>query len=48
MASIQDEFDSILQNMRRRSSHVLLILVATLTHDVPEQHAALSCIDEVV
>jgi hypothetical protein len=34
--------------MRRFFLLMLKILIATLPHDIPEQHAALPCIDEIL
>ena len=47
LAAVDDQFGGILQDMRRGLGDVFAILVAALTHDVQEQHAALSGIDHV-
>ena len=45
---IQNQFRLIAQYMRHRFGHVLAVLIAALSHDVPEQHRALSRVDHVV
>src|SRR5712671_3252528 len=47
-AAIDDKFHLIFEHMRHRLRQMLAILVATLAHDVEEQHAALSGIDDVL
>ena len=46
-AAIDDEFDLVIQHVRRGFCRVLAIAVASLPHDVPEQDAALSGIHHV-
>ena len=46
-ASVNDKFGFIVENMRHRFRHVFAILVSALTHDIPEQDAALEGVDGV-
>ena len=46
-ASIDDQFGLVIEHVRRRFGHVLAILVPALTHDIPEQDAALERIYRV-
>ena len=47
-AAVEDQFDVIVQDVRRRLGKMFAILVAALPHDVEEQDAALRRVDHVV
>src|SRR5262249_51995087 len=47
-AAVRNEVNPIVKNMRGSLGQVLAILVATLTHDVPEQDAALRRVGHVL
>src|SRR5262249_40957427 len=47
-AAVNEQLDLVVEHMGRRLRHVLAVLIAALTHDVPEQDTALRGIDHVV
>jgi len=47
-AAVHDTLHLELEHMRRRFGHVLVVLIAALAHDVPEQDAALRGVDHVL
>ena len=46
-ASIDNKLRFVVEHVRRCFRHVLAILVPALAHDIPEQDAALECVDRV-
>ena len=41
LSAIHDQFDLVVEHVRRVFRHVLAVLVSTLAQDIPKQHAAL-------
>src|SRR6516165_7325676 len=45
--AVHNELYLVVQHIRSGLGQMFMILIATLTHDVPEQYAALCCIDRI-
>ena len=47
LAAVHDQFDLVVEHVRRAFGHVLAILISALTQHIPKQHAALGGVDRV-
>ena len=48
LTAVHNQFDLVVEHVRRVFGHVLAILISALTQHIPEQHAALGGIDPVL
>ena len=48
LTAVHNQFDLVIEHMRRVFGHVLAILISALTQHIPKQHAALGGVDSVL